>query len=230
MNYLIIYLYVLCFFKIEVIGLPMTKIVFPNEESDEDFIYGKLPTLPTAPESEYDEKLRQQHNKPHHKFPIDETKMSCLTFGTMQFCEDDENEKYPDTEYIESLLKKTNGTFNKYLDKVKTRDDFSDASEPIPLCETYKRKFYPRIAKNEKHNNWHFIINSAKYHQPIRVEICHENSSPCLFHELFPFVYSPLCTQKYSKMPLIAFDTQDEIFRSEYEYPSHCSCDLYRKT
>lgn len=216
MNYFIIYLYVLCLLKIKVFGIPI-KVLFPNEETDEDFIYGKSPTT-----SKYDKE--SQHNKPHHKFPIDDT--SCLTIGTMEFCEDDENQEYPSNEYIESLLKKSNGTYDKYFDGVMNRDNFPAESEPTHLCETYRRKFYPKIVKNEDHD-WRVIINLKKYHQSIPVELCQEASSPCLFSEYYPHGYSSSCTQKYGKIPLISLDDHDEIVISEYEYPSHCNCDIH---
>lgn len=221
MNYFIIYLYVLCLLKIRVIGIPI-KVVFPNEEIDEDFIYGKSPTT-----SQYDKKSQQQqHDKPHHKFPIDDTNTPCLMIGTMEFCEDGENQEYPSNEYIESLLKKSNGTYDKYFDEVMNRDNFPAASEPIHLCETYRRKFYPKIVKNEDHD-WRVIINLKKYHQAIPVELCQEATSQCLFSEYYPLGYSSSCTQKYSKIPLISLDDHDEIVISEYEYPSHCNCDIH---
>lgn len=219
MNYFIIYSYFLCSLKIEVIGSAMSKVVFPNEESDEDFTYGNSPTR-------YDGKFPHEHSKPQHKFPIDETIISCSTNETLQFCENDENKLYP-TEYIESLLNKTFGKHNEYFDEVMNRDDFSDESESINLCEIHRRKFYPRVAKNEEHD-WQFIINLPKYHQPIRVELCQEASSQCLFSEYFPIGYSSSCTQKYSKIPLIGLDANGDIFISEYEYPSHCNCDLLK--
>lgn len=215
----------MCLFKIEV---AISKVVFPNEESDEDFIYGKLPTA-----SEYDKKSQQQHDKPHHKFPIDETEISCSSNVTIapRFCEEDESQAYP-IDYIESLLKEKLGELksNVESEEVMNRDNFLDEPDVISQCEVHRRKIYPRKAWN-KELGWRYIINLPKYHQPIIVELCQKASGPCLFNDYLPFGVLSSCTQKYSKKQLYALDAHHgNFFESEYEYPSHCTCDYYRRS
>lgn len=194
-------------------GLSLKKVFFPSgsEESGEFFTHiGKN-------SSESNENV---DIKPKLQFRIDASKIPCLN-STVHFCENVDQQLYP-SQYVNSLLQKSRDQYAEFFNKIELRDEFP---ESIDLCDTYKRIVYPRIAMNIN-LDWHFVINTPDTRQQVRVEICKKKSSTCQFSESFPTGYVSSCTQKFAKIPLLSIDINGDILEYEYEFPSHCQCDL----
>lgn len=202
------------------IGYPLRKVEFPNgsEESGEHFSYNGMLNLA---------KVKIDKNttpKPKPKFRIDASSVPCSNRSTDPFCEEIGQHIYP-TQHVKSVLQKTADRYAHFFNEIETRDGFPD--DTINLCETYRRKIYPQMAMNVN-SVWRFVINNPEFRQPVRVELCQKKSSKCQFGDSFPLGYSSSCTQKFTKIPLLSLNDDGDISTFEYEFPSHCQCDLHR--
>lgn len=200
------------------IGFPLNKVVFPSgsEENDEMFMYGDL-------NKEDTKKDVDSKPKPKLKFRIDAANVPCAANSTVRFCEEISHQLYP-SQHVKTVLQKNADFYADFFNKLQTRDNFP---ESIDLCDTYTRTILPQIAQNVE-SDWRFIINQPGYQQHIRVQLCQKRSSQCQFADSFPPGYVSTCTQKTTKIPLLSLDDDGQISEYEYEFPSHCQCELHR--
>lgn len=203
------------------IGYPLKRVEFPSgsEESGETFAYNVL-DLAKA-ESEIDGNFDKKP-KPKPQFRIDAASVPCSN-SSQRFCEEVSQHIYP-SQHVKTMLTKTADQYTNFFNKIETRDDFPDS---MSLCDTYRRKIYPQMGMNVD-SDWRFVINQAEYRQPIRVELCQKRSSQCAYSDSFPPGYESSCKQKYTKIPLLSLNDDGEISTFEYEFPTHCQCDLHR--
>lgn len=201
------------------IGLPLKKVFFPIDsgENDEVFSNARINISKDKIEAIEDVDIKRKVT-----FRIDASNVPCAN-STVHFCEKVGRQLYP-SQYVKSVLQKNGDRYAEFFNQIKSRDDFP---EPMDLCGTYKRIVYPEIAMNID-SDWRFIINTPDTRQQIRVELCQKRSSQCEFSESFPVGYASSCTQKFSKIPLLSIDDNGELSEYEYEFPSHCQCDLYQ--
>lgn len=205
------------------IGYPLKKVEFPSgsEESGEIFAYNVLDLA--SPESEIDDNFDiKPEPKPKPQFRIDAANVPCSN-SSLNFCEEVSQHIYP-SQHVKTMLAKTADLYANFFNKIETRDDFPDS---INLCDTYRRKIYPTAARNVD-SDWRFVVNQGEYRQPIRVELCQKRSSQCAFSDSFPPGYASSCKQKFTKIPLLSLNDDGEMSTFEYEFPSHCQCDLHR--
>lgn len=202
-------------------AMPLKKVEFPSDsddESDDMFSYNNFDMTDTAtnddPESELMPKLQ---------FRIDAATVPCSN-ETIRFCEHIDQNRYP-TQHVKTILQQNAERYANFFNNITVRDNFP---EPINLCDTYTRKIYPQMAMNID-SDWRFIINQPEYRQSIQVQLCQKRSSQCQFSELFPSGYVSSCTQKFTKIPLLSLDENGELVQFDYEFPSHCQCDLQKK-
>lgn len=201
------------------IGYPLNTVEFPDGSEEESETFNNILNLDKA-ETEIDGNADVQL-KP--QFRIDASSVPCSN-ASVRFCEQVSQQLYP-SHHVEAKLKKTADLYANFFNKIEMRDDFPD--DPINLCDTYRRKIYPQMALNVD-SDWRFVINQAEYRQPIHVELCQKRSSQCEFSNSFPSGYESSCTQKFTKIPLLSLNDDGEISTFEYEFPSHCQCDLHR--
>lgn len=203
-------------------AMPLKKVLFPTEDSDEsddNLSYTNLDMASlTAAENASGTELM-----PKIQFRIDAANVPCSN-ETIRFCEHTGQNPYP-TQHVETILQKNAEQYANYFNNITVRDDFP---EPINLCDTYTRQITPKIAMNTD-SDWRFIINQPEYRQSIRVELCQKRSSQCQFGELFPPGYVSSCTQKFTKIPMLSLDDNGEFKQFDYKFPSHCQCDLQKK-
>lgn len=197
-----------------IIGFPMKRVIFPSdsEENDETPQYDGGNDFKT---------IENVDIKPKVQFRIDAATIPCAN-SSIHFCEGVSQQLYP-SKYINSVLQKSGEQYAEFFNKVEMRENFP---EPINLCDTHIRVVYPQIAMNIN-SDWHFIINQPDYPQHVRVELCQKRSSQCKFSETFPLGYVSSCTQKYAKVPLLSLDDDGSPSKFEYEFPSHCQCELH---
>lgn len=191
-------------------------MVFPSgsEESGEVFLYDNTDIVKEiTPDIDMKPKLR---------FRIDAENVPCAN-SSVRYCEEVSQQFYP-SQHVMYLLEKSADAYAEFFNKVKTRDDFP---ESIELCDTHKQMVFPQIAKNVD-SDWRFIINQPEYKQQIRVELCQKRSKQCHFGDSFPPGFVSTCTQKFAKIPLLSLNDDGEISEYEYEFPTHCQCDLHR--
>lgn len=206
-------------------------VLFPNdiEEDSEEFIYGK--------EQMSEETMKHPSVKgaglQETTFRIDSTDIPCEN-TIMSFCEDVTNQAYP-IKYVESILANTDTQiFENYFNKTDTNDKILDFrlshlsnDETIELCKSFKRYIFPQLAMNVE-NEWRFVINQKNYRQPIRLEICQKKKSKCLFTDSLPINLVATCIQKYTKIPLLSLGEDGDMVSYDYEFPSHCQCEIQR--
>lgn len=199
-------------------AMPLQKVLFPSDDSveNDDNLDNASLTTNTANASKH--KLT-----PRLQFRIDSASVPCSN-ETIRFCERVGQNQYP-TQHVKAILQKNADRYASFFNNITVRNNFP---EPINLCDTYSRRIYPQIAMNID-SDWRFIINQPEYRQSIRVELCQKRSSQCKFSELFPPGFVSSCTQKFTKIPLLSLDDNGEIKQFDYEFPSHCQCDLQRK-
>lgn len=197
-------------------GYPLKKVVFPSgsEEIGDDFPYDNIDNV----------KDRYPNVNMKLRFRIDAENVPCAN-SSVRFCENVDQQLYP-SEHVVSVLEKNADVYAEFFNKIESRDDFPEA---IELCDTYKSMVSPQIAMNVN-QDWRFIINHPKYKQQIRVELCQKRSKQCQFGESFPPGYVSTCTQKFVRIPLLSLDDDGGISKYEYEFPSHCQCDVHRES
>lgn len=198
-------------------AMPLKKVQFPKEDSDDNddnFSYINVEPFSTTSDN-FESKLM-----PKLQFRIDATTVPCSN-QTIRFCEQIGENQYP-MQHIKTVLMENAERYSSFFNNINVRDDFP---EPINLCDTYTRKIYPQIAMNID-SDWRFIINQPEHRQSIRVQLCQKRSSQCQFGEFFPAGYVSSCTQKFTKIPLLSLDENGELKQFDYEFPSHCQCDL----
>lgn len=116
------------------------------------------------------------------------------------------------------LLQNTNEDSN-----VEERFGLSEIDE-WPLCRSYVRTIYPRLAMtiNQK---WFYVINQNNFQQSIRVEICVNEGSMCDgLEDYMPEGYKILCKQNYIVRELIAVNSDYTIEKNNFKLPSNCCC------
>lgn len=203
-------------------AMPLKKVQFPSDysdDSDDNFAYNNFDMESfsiTSDDSESKVMAKLQ-------FRIDAASVPCSN-QTVRLCEQIGKNQYP-TQHVKTILQKNAERYADFFNNLTVRDNFP---EPINLCDTYTRNIYPQIAMNVD-SDWRFIINQPEHRQSIRVELCQKRSSQCQFGELFPTGYVSSCTQKFTKIPLLSLDENGELKQFDYEFPSHCQCDLQRK-
>lgn len=200
------------------IGLPLKKVVFPSDSEESNEVFWDIGMNNGKDEIGVNEDIKSKL-----QFRIDAAKVPCAN-STVRFCEKVGQQLYP-TQYVNSVLQKSGDRYAEFFNKIEFRDDFPEPT--INLCDTYTRIVYPEIAMNTD-SDWRFVINTKDTRQQIRVELCQKRSSQCQFGESFPAGYVSSCTQKFGKIPLLSFDDNGNISVYEYEFPSHCQCDLHQ--
>lgn len=208
-----LFLFVIFANSLLVIGIPIKQAQFPSDSEESEGNFQPI---------NFDFEQTNVDLKPNSQFPIDATKLPCAN-NTIRFCEKVGQNIYP-AQHIRDVLKKTADMYAEYFNKVETRINFP---EPINLCDTYRREIYPQVAMNVN-ADWRFVVNQPEYPQVIRVELCQKRSSQCNFGDSFPPGYVSSCSQKFTKIPLLSLDDVGAISTYEYEFPSHCQCDLHR--
>lgn len=205
-------------------AMPLRKVLFPGDYSDEsDDIFS--PNRVGMANKTAANNVSRLPLSPKIRFRLDAGSVPCSN-ETIRFCERVDQNQYP-TQHVKAILQKNSKRYENFFNNnrdLSVRDDFA---EPINLCETYTRQIYPQIAMNIN-SDWRFIINQPEYRQSIRVELCQKRSSQCQFSELFPLDYVSSCTQKFTKIPLLSLDDDGEVKQFDYEFPSHCQCDLQK--
>lgn len=204
---------------------PQNKVKFPDDSADDRIV--KYSTTIIKINSNKIKKGNVQQSNKETQFYVDSTKIPCKD-TSMLFCERVNDEAYP-REHVEAILHGKANIFSKFFNKIPNLNDSLQTRfmpTQIKLCDSYRRLIYPQLAKNV-FRDWRFIINQPNYQQPIRVEICQRKSNQCLFNDAFPQGYYSSCAQKHMKVPLLSLGEDGEIVSYEYEFPSHCQCELY---
>lgn len=226
-----------------IVGKPPRKVIFPDDSlEDYDFFVDPTEQLfkfqPTevvkVNKSPIERKNIQniKNNALVIRYRIDSRRIPC-TNSSMPFCESVGDSVYP-FKYVETKLKATGKLYKEFFNKtaapathsLQIRLMPSGSDTKVDLCESFRRLIYPQLAMNV-HNDWRFVINQPNYQQPIHVEICQRKSGQCLFNDSFPNGYTSKCIQKHTKVHLLSLGEDGEIVSYEYEFPSHCQCELF---
>ncbi|XP_033607221.1 neurotrophin 1-like [Cryptotermes secundus] len=91
------------------------------------------------------------------------------------------------------------------------------------VCESDVSYIRPGWAKNWK-NEWVTVVNTEKYPQSIRVELCKYGGKKC---EYLPPCYKSFCVQRYAYVKLLCVDPFNPHHRpivDVFEIPTACSC------
>ncbi|GJQ81637.1 spz [Trypoxylus dichotomus] len=108
-----------------------------------------------------------------------------------------------------------NNTFPDILNKV--------LAEPENLCGSTKNTTFPRSAVNTKLVK-RYIANVGEYRQGVKTEICNNDGEECMFGENFPLEYKSICVQRFTTIPLVAFDDDKNLLVESFDSPSCCVC------
>lgn len=161
---------------------------------------------------------------------------NCSRIG-LTYCENVDN--YP-TEYIrvQSLVEKNIENYEQLINdeygivphKLSQRintalEDIDD--NDISYCNSNKAVIYPKIALSvDKH--WNYILNNDLFVQSVRVELCAQSESKCLFANSLPNGFISRCRQKYIERILLSLDRSGNTIKHLFRFPSHCECVLQR--
>ncbi|XP_021931867.1 neurotrophin 1-like isoform X2 [Zootermopsis nevadensis] len=91
------------------------------------------------------------------------------------------------------------------------------------VCESDVSYVRPGWAKNWK-NEWVTVVNTEKYPQSVRVEICKYGGKKC---EYLPPCYKSFCVQRFAYVKLLCVDPFNQHQRpivDVFEIPTACSC------
>jgi len=128
------------------------------------------------------------------------------------------NRAIRDNDNLKLLLQNTQSTSD-----VEERFDFED-SDDWPLCRSFERTIYPRLAKTARHN-WLYVVNQDNFQQGIRVEFCVNEGSVCKdLEDYVPEGYKIYCKQNYLIRQLVAVQTDGTIGKDDFKIPASCCC------
>ncbi|XP_031629575.1 uncharacterized protein LOC116344877 isoform X2 [Contarinia nasturtii] len=104
----------------------------------------------------------------------------------------------------------------------------NDNYEEITLCETYEDIIYPTIGKTSAGVDM-LIVNTPEHRQGIRISMCQNIGQPCNnLNNFVPSGYVTACKQQYTYRELVSLGANNQIIKDKFEFPSSCSCALYR--
>lgn len=110
---------------------------------------------------------------------------------------------------------------------------FGDGADGQPLCASRETIIYPKMGQTAK-NTWMYIVNSRRYQQGIRVEMCDRVDGPCEWPSAGRAVYWPqgmrsVCRQKFTYRQLLAVDGYGRPVMDAFRMPCCCSCVLVQR-
>lgn len=115
---------------------------------------------------------------------------------------------------------------------VRFGDDSGDNNvEARPLCASRESIIYPRMGQTAR-NTWMYIVNSRRYQQGIRVEMCASGGGDaCAWpgggrSGALPFGMRAVCKQKFTFRQLLAVDAYGRPKMEAFRMPCCCSCVL----
>lgn len=116
---------------------------------------------------------------------------------------------------------------------------FGDGADGQPLCASRETIIYPKMGQTAK-NTWMYIVNSKRYQQGIRVEMCDRVDGPCEWPSggggggggravYWPQGMRSVCRQKFTYRQLLAVDGYGRPVMDAFRMPCCCSCVLVQR-
>ncbi|XP_018321852.1 protein spaetzle-like isoform X2 [Agrilus planipennis] len=98
-------------------------------------------------------------------------------------------------------------------------------TEDMFFCTSLEKVISPKVAKN-KNDKWRYIVNidTDKYVQKIRVEVCSNPNGPCNLLSDPPSGYIVFCKQKFMFRRLLAVTDTGTPEPDTFQLPSACCC------
>lgn len=119
----------------------------------------------------------------------------------------------------------------------------ADVADGRPLCARRETIIYPKMGQTVR-NTWMYIVNSRRYQQGIRVEMCDRVDGSCEWPSgnggyrgfrggggaaYWPVGMRSVCRQKFTYRQLLAVDGYGRPVMEAFRMPCCCSCVLVQQ-
>ncbi|XP_063705735.1 protein spaetzle-like [Culicoides brevitarsis] len=102
------------------------------------------------------------------------------------------------------------------------------SSDDSHLCNFSILTKFPKFGTTNTNEELLIINDGQNYRQGVRVELCQNDNSKCLYSDSFPNGYECTCEQQYHYRYLLSYDN-NKVVKKAFRMPSYCKPSIKTK-